>query len=343
MKACDQRRDNISIEVRARVEFAQDLRAVEAVYHQNCAASFMSAKNIKHAGSAGCNLRNLDLDNQSAFEQLCIWLQEEGNIERQYTMAELRHELSQFLPDGVPAYSTKHLKLKLMEFFGDQLIVSEVEGKMNVLTFTRSATTILHQSYTDSTSDDEKLQAVIDIGLSIRQELRADQKKTDSFPSPNETNVDVLESLIPTKLLKLMTVIIHGRYGKCSESTRLIIVSVCHAILQATKQPSFISPLQLSTGLFIHQTTRSRLLIDVLSSMGMCLSYNHVLTFERSAAVSTSGDGLPPGLQKVNDGGGFCQWVADNFDFNEDTLTGLDTTHVMGMIACQIGQSSISG
>ena len=28
----------------------------------------------------------------------------------------------------------------------------------------------------------------------------------------------------------------------------------------------------------------------------------------------------------ANDGGGFCQWVADNFDFNEDSLTGQDTT-----------------
>ncbi len=36
-----------------------------------------------------------------------------------------------------------------------------------------------------------------------------------------------------------------------------------------------------------------------------------------------------------NKGGGFCQWVADNFDYNEDTLTEHDTTHVMGIITCQ--------
>ena len=27
--------------------------------------------------------------------------------------------------------------------------------------------------------------------------------------------------------------------------------------------------------------------------------------------------------------------MADNFDYNEDTTTGHDTTHVMGIIACQ--------
>ena len=34
-------------------------------------------------------------------------------------------------------------------------------------------------------------------------------------------------------------------------------------------------------------------------------------------------------------GGGICQWVADNFDLNKDTKTGLDSTHVMGLITCQ--------
>ena len=30
----------------------------------------------------------------------------------------------------------------------------------------------------------------------------------------------------------------------------------------------------------------------------------------------------------------FCQWVTDNFDFNEDTLIGKNTTHTMGIISC---------
>ena len=56
-----------------------------------------------------------------------------------------------------------------------------VEEKTNILIFTRSATAILQQTYTESTLDDldENLQAVIDIGQSLRQEIRADQKKTE--------------------------------------------------------------------------------------------------------------------------------------------------------------------
>ena len=116
---------------------------------------------------------------------------------------------------------------------------------------------------------------------------------------------------------------------------KVLQLSVAHVIMQAAGNMSFISPLLLAVGLFIHQTTRSRLLIDVLSSLGLCVSYSQVMAFERSAVVSRSVEDSPPGLIQHGDNGGFCQWVADNFDYNEDTTTGHDTTLVMGVIACQ--------
>ena len=51
VKACEERDDELSIMVRARIEFASDLRAVDAVYHHGCLASFTSTRNIKCAGN----------------------------------------------------------------------------------------------------------------------------------------------------------------------------------------------------------------------------------------------------------------------------------------------------
>jgi hypothetical protein len=76
-------------------------------------------------------------------------------------------------------------------------------------------------------------------------------------------------------------------------------------------------------------------LLDVLPSLGLNVSYDQVIAFEKAAAVGRSIHDLPPGLVQQTEGEGFCQWVADNFDYNEDTLTGHDTTHVMGVITCQ--------
>ena len=335
MPACG---DDLAIQVRARIEFAQDLRAVEAVYHKQCVSTFTSPLSIKCAGTTGVNIRNLNLDNDLAFQELCNWLQDEENQIRQYTMAELRTEMSRYLPDGVPAYSVNHLKKKLQERFQDQLTVSGMEGKMNVVTFSRSVTAILHETYTDTnTCDfDERLESIKNIGKSIRQDIHTEQKSNESYPPPCDINIETLESQIPYYLLKLITCIIHGPPEKTevNERNRLVIISICHLIMQATQKQPFISPLLLSIGLFIHQNTRSRVHIDVLSSLGLSISYSNVLAFERSAAVCSS-RGLPPGLDKISEGGGFTQWVADNFDYNEDTLTGHDTTHVMGIIACQ--------
>jgi len=55
----------------------------------------------------------------------------------------------------------------------------------------------------------------------------------------------------------------------------ITVISICHAIMQASQGLTFISPLQLTTGLFIHQTTRT--IIDVLFSLGFCSSYDHVI------------------------------------------------------------------
>ena len=46
------------------------------------------------------------------------------------------------------------------------------------------------------------------------------------------------------------------------------------------------------------------------------------------------------GILQNTDGGSFCHWVADNFDVNEDTKTGHDRTHVMGIIAWKSDESA---
>ena len=60
---------------------------------------------------------------------------------------------------------------------------------------------------------------------------------------------------------------------------------------------------------------------------------------QKSAMSEASASILPPGLTNLSEGGGFCQWVADNFDYNEDSATGHDSTHVMGITGCQSQES----
>ena len=49
----------------------------------------------------------------------------------------------------------------------------------------------------------------------------------------------------------------------------------------------YLSPLLMTIGLFIHKFSQSRLLVDVLHSVGFSVSYSEVLKFEKCAAASS--------------------------------------------------------
>ena len=70
----------------------------------------------------------------------------------------------------------------------------------------------------------------------------------------------------------------------------------------------------------------------VLSSLGLSASYEQVMSFEKAAAVHVGNKFLD--VLKAEGKLPFCQWVADNFGLNEDTISSENTTHVMGIITC---------
>ena len=142
---------------------------------------------------------------------------------------------------------------------------------------------------------------------------------------PGDVDVDKLAGETPKILQQLMATMFSEARSETGRTKRKVLqLSVAHVIMQAAGNKSFISPLMLAVEVFIYQTTRSRLLIDVRSSLGLCVSYSQVMASERSAVVSRSVEDSPPGLIQHGDDGGFCQWVADHFDYNDDTSTGHD-------------------
>ena len=77
--------------------------------------------------------------------------------------------------------------------------------------------------------------------------------------------------------------------------------------------------------MYIHRKYASRELIDILSSITFANDYREVQCFENSL-IST--------CQPSYALNGFAQFVFDNADFNISTLTGHNTFHAMGGIAC---------
>ena len=88
--------------------------------------------------------------------------------------------------------------------------------------------------------------------------------------------------------------------------------------------------------------SRSQLLVDVLHSVRFSVSYLEVLKFEKCAAVSSAQfDGFVSGSELESENR-FWQFIADNFDHNEVTTTGANTTHAMGIISCETHKSEFT-
>ena len=98
----------------------------------------------------------------------------------------------------------------------------------------------------------------------------------------------------------------------------------------------------MAIGLFVHKVSRSRLLVDILHSVGFSVSYSEVLKFEKCAAVSSvKFDDFVSGSELESENR-FWQFVADSFNHNEVTNTGANTNHVMGIISCETPESKFT-
>ena len=149
LKVCQGRKDKMSMEVKSRVIFAQDLRAVDSIYHNCCMKSFMSKRSIKYSGTTLThNHKNLQLDCREGFHKLCEWLKDNNHLH--HTLEELKNKLQSFLPTNVLAYSKTYLKHLLINYFGDEIFISELKGKNNIVSFVPSASDSVHMSYSKS-------------------------------------------------------------------------------------------------------------------------------------------------------------------------------------------------
>ena len=129
-----ERCDKWGEEVLERVQHACDLVAAEAKYHRQCAQSFLKPQSNKSKPDA--DLR------ADAFKKLCEFIDDDD--ECQYSVQDLSDHMSMYL-DGNEGYSIKHLKTKLKEHYGEDIVITSLNGKSSIVSFKDDAHRILHE------------------------------------------------------------------------------------------------------------------------------------------------------------------------------------------------------
>lgn len=101
--------------------------------------------------------------------------------------------------------------------------------------------------------------------------------------------------------------------------------------MSAARPKSFLSPLQLATGVTFYRKFGSRKIIELCYQLGFSCSYSEVLLYEISAACQAERILENP----------FMQIVSDNSDFNTCTTDGRGTFHNLGSIEIITPNSSL--
>lgn len=326
LQVCIERNDSWGNQVKGRIHSVNDLHASDAIYHQPCSINFRTLKQIPvHSSFEEPRRKRRSLGRpvkdtcKIAFEETMKYFEE--NDDEQMTIDELVRKMSEHCNDP---YSVKHMRQKLNERYGQNIIITSINGKPDVVTFRYTARYILHEFFRESKNGEaENKDAIIKAAAKIiRSEIKSMSVSKQAYPKPSE--VECLQqnlSFLPGGLGALL----QGIFSE--EKHPLKIASIGQAIIQAVRPRVIIAPLQLSLSVQLHQHFASKYLVDTLNKMGFCSSYSEVQKFESCAA-------LVEGNSRFDIPAESCmQFIADNVDHNSNTIDGHNTFHGMGIMS----------
>lgn len=211
------------------------------------------------------------------------------------------------------------MKKRLQTYFGSDIIITEVNGKPNIVTFRRTASSILNEFYRRPSSkspEEEKLSMIETAAKLIKADIMSLKDSKAVYPSSVDINSEQNIIFVPDSLQTLLRAL----FSQNDSSVK--VASVGQAIIEASRPRTLIAPLQM------HHHFGSRFLWDTLNTLGFASSYTEVQRFELNAAAAAHDR---TNTQFGN--GTFVQYIADNLDHNLRTLDGHGTFHGMDMIA----------
>ena len=338
-----------------------DLIAMEAKYHKNCFATYVSKKSTLGLAKGEA----VDSPHERAFQELVIDLNAGIEQGRAYDMmsllAKYRDILTQKGATNPESYTTQNLKIRLQKHFSNAIVFHQpAERSKSELVYSSSvnvqnvlnAWAVFKPPANENVSvNDETLQSseIHRVASLIKQEIR----KCTGIPTrplnTQDVSMKASRQLIPDCLYLLIKLLVTAdkRGGPpdvlnaLSQSTNMEddrqILSIAQDIIHCNTKGRVKLPKHMSLAMCVHHLTSSKRLIKLLNRMGHCVSYDEMRAVNTSIAeevlaqVEAFGTVIPTNIKP----GAFVQIAADNNDLNEETLDGKNTTHATTMVIYQ--------
>ena len=338
-----------------------NLIAMEAKYHKNCFATYVSKKSTLGLAKGEA----VDSTHERAFQELVTDLNVGIEQGRAYDMmsllAKYRDILTQKGATNPGSYTTQNLKIRLQKHFCDAIVFHQPAERskselvyssgVNVQDILNAWAVFKCPANGNVSVNDEILQSgeILRVASLIKQEIR----KCTGIPTrplnTQDVSMKASRQLIPDCLYLLIKLLVTAdkRSGPpdalnaLSQSTNMEderqILSITQDIIHCNTKGCVKLPKHTSLAMCVHHLTSSKRLIELLNTMGHSVSYDEMRAVNMSIAekvlaqVEAFGTVIPTNIKP----GAFVQIAADNNDLNEETLDGKNTMHATTMVIYQ--------
>ncbi|KAJ8671046.1 hypothetical protein QAD02_002305 [Eretmocerus hayati] len=260
---------------------------------------------------------------------------ERNSYECQFSLAEILDKYA----GPYKKLDFRYIKDKVKNHFGDCMVVFSAPDDY-MINLTRNADKILSNEWYKNRNRDPDLERkrIVDTAAKIiLEDIRGAYYETDKYPAPSKF-FEKAESQIPDTLKSFLNTLIKTFKKPKNEekekkwSNRVTVLS--HSIIASVRPRSFVSPILVGLPLVMHKHHASRYLIDSLSHIGFCASYEETLLFEASVAKN------PEFLKYLE---AWIQCIFDNADHNTLTYDGRKVFHYLGGLLCITPASKVTG
>ena len=351
-------------EIQMRMLSNTDLFAMDAKYHRSCYSHYISLNNIK-AASARAKVDKSD--NACAFKSLCKEIEETvlSKTISITTVSVLNERLvaisAEVNSKTNESCTTWRLKEKLQKHFGDRISFIVQPGKSDLvcsgdITVAEALKHVvrlqLHvneigecelESSDDVNSEEDTVVLHKAAGI-IRKCIGDITFQSDRYDSSGNMETKKCKDFVPNRLYDFIALCTSKKDFDSATSyesetdmgnIEMRVLAICHNMISLVCK--IRTPITFGLGVKLHHDHGSRELIDDLSSLGHSRPYDEVRRFLTAIALdqlSTKSDVHIPRDISVYDPENVKTTVdatIDNFDQNEQTIDGKNTTHSMAV------------
>ncbi|XP_031358189.1 uncharacterized protein LOC116181888 [Photinus pyralis] len=258
---------------------------------------------------------------EEAFEKICNFIENDSE-NCQFAIKELIEMMITLLPESFQPWSEKNLKMRLKKKYKDSIIISSLSGKQSIVSFRGNCEKLLSEEWSkDKTFDRAKI--VTAAAKILREDIRGMTCNLQNYPNLDDIKTGGTEEFPDSLKSFFHELVLKDKKNLAAYTTK--VAALENFIISLVRVRSFVSPTMFGLGTLLHRKYGSKNLIDILSTIGVSISYSECLNFE-SSAIQNVQENIPADS--------FLQFVFDNADVNTRTIDGHGTFHSMGGIIC---------